>query len=195
MTAPSGGTGSGDGGTGGTGPGTGTDPGTDPGGGDPTDWQSQAETLQRELDRWKGVARQHEERAKRNADQAKQAQDAITANQTLEQRLASMEKAMAERDVADLENRGQLALADVRTALADAQIPREDVSAFLALVDPVTTLLKDGVPNEEAIKSLVDSLKRIAGKITPDPDQGRKGGQPPRSMNDMIRRKAGIIAR
>jgi myosin heavy subunit len=146
----------------------------------------QVTKLQEELDNWKRLARKHEDRAKQNAAAAKQAQ-------TVEQRIAELERELAERSVADLEHRGRLAKEKVTSALAEAGIKRGDVQAFLDMVDPVTTLLKDGEPNEQAIRALTESLKRLAGRVRPDPDQGRSGGTAPVDMNALIRKQAGVI--
>lgn len=147
---------------------------------------SQVAKLQAELDNWKRQARKHEERAKQNAAAAK-------AKQTVEERIAELERELAERSVADLEHRGRLARERVISALAEAGTKREDVQPFLDMVDPVTTLLKEGEPNEEAITSLTESLKRLAGRVRPDPDQGRSGGSAPMDMNTLIRKHAGVI--
>ena len=147
----------------------------------------QVSRLQAELDSWKRLARKHETRAKENAAAAK-------AKQSVEDRIAELERELADRNVADLEHRGRLAREKVTSALAEAGVRREDVQAFLDMVDPVSTLLKDGEPNEEAITALTESLKRLAGRVRPDPDQGRSGGNAPVSdMNALIRKHAGVI--
>lgn len=157
---------------------------TKPDTGNDTDWKATAERLTRDVERWKGLARKHEGRAKDNADAASKAQ-------TVEEQLAELRKALAERDVVDVERNGRHAMAQVHTRLAEAGLRRDDVTGLLELVEP-TQLLRDGEPDAEAIGKLADSLVKVAGRVTPDPDQGRKGGDGPVDMNKLIRRAAGV---
>lgn len=157
--------------------GTDTAPGTD----DPA---GQIQRLTADLERWKGLARKHEGRAKQNADAASKAK-------TVEDQLSELRTQIADRDVAQVERSGRQALDRVHTQLAEAGIKRDDVAGLLELVDP-TVLLKDGDPNDEAITKLANSLAKVAGRVQPDHDQGRKGGSAPPNMNDLIRRAAGI---
>ena len=153
-------------------------------GSDDKDWRAEAARLEKDLQKWQSMARKHEGRAKQNADAAAKAK-------SVEDQIADLRAQLAERDVAEVERSGRLALAQVHTRLAEAGIKRDDVAGLLELVDP-TVLLKDGQPNDDAIGKLADSLTKVAGRITPDHDQGRKGGSAPPNMNDLIRRAAGI---
>lgn len=152
--------------------------------GDSTDWKALAEQAQRDAERWKTHARKHEDRAKANADAASKAK-------TVEEQLAELRKAMSDRDVADVQKAGRLAVSQVHAALAEAGIGRDDVSGLLEHVDPMS-LLADGEPDDAAIAKLAKSLTKVAGRTTPDRDQGRKGGDAPVDMNTLIRRAAGI---
>lgn len=140
--------------------------------------------LKADLDKWKSLARRHEGRAKENAQAAAKAK-------TVEDQIAELRSQLAERDVADVERNGRLAMTQVHAALAETGIKKADAAEFLDLVDP-TILLTDGQPDDKAIGKLADSVKKLAGRITPDYDQGRKGGTAPPNMNDLIRRAAGI---
>jgi hypothetical protein len=140
--------------------------------------------LKTDLEKWKSLARRHEGRAKENAQAAAKAK-------SVEEQIEELRSQLAERDVADVERNGRLAMTQVHAALAEAGIKKSDVEGLLELVDP-TTLLTDGEPNEKAINKLAASLTKVAGKVTPDRDQGRKGGNAPPNMNDIIRRAAGI---
>lgn len=165
---------------------TGTEPAPDTGDGtDDTDWKALAEKAKDDADKWKSLARRHEDRAKANAD-------AATKAQTVEEQLEQLRKDMALRDLADVTRSGRLAVSQVHARLAEAGLSRQDVDGLLDLVDP-TTLLTDGEPDDKAIGRLVKSLTRVAGRTTPDRDQGRTGGTPPSDMNTMIRRAAGVI--
>lgn len=154
---------------------------------DDTDWRAEVQRLRAQLENTKRIARKQEGRAKQNAA-------AVQHAQTVEQQLEEMRRQLAERDVADMEQRGRLAMADVVTRLVDTGIKKEDVMPFLSMVDPVTSLIKDGEPHEEAIKELVTALQRLVGRVRPDPDQGRRSGKLPTDMNTLIRQRAGVIA-
>jgi hypothetical protein len=158
-------------------------PSTPPAATDGTDYKALAAQAQADAERWKAMSRKHEERAKANAD-------AAAGAKTVEQQLEEMRKALAERDVADVSRSGRMAMTTVQARLAEHGFARADVAGLLELVDPVS-LLKDGEPDESAIKKLADSLIKVGGRITPDPDQGRRGGKAPADMNSLIRRAAG----
>lgn len=140
--------------------------------------------LKADLDKWKTLARRHEGRAKENAQAAAKAK-------SVEDQIAELRTQLAERDVADVERNGRMAMTQVHAALAEAGIKKADSAEFLELVDP-TTLLTDGQPDDKAITKLAGSVKKLAGRVTPDFDQGRKGGDAPLNMNDLIRRAAGV---
>jgi hypothetical protein len=143
-----------------------------------TDWKAEAE-------KWKTQARKHESRAKENADAAK-------AKKTVEQQLDELRGQLSERDKRETERNGRLALAQLNARLAEAGIKRDDVAGLLKRIK-ADDLLADGEPDEGAIAELTDSLVKITGRATPDPDQGRKGGKAPLDMNQLIRRAAGVI--
>jgi hypothetical protein len=80
----------------------------------------------------------------------------------------------------------------LNTRLAEAGIKRDDVAGLIKRIAPAD-LLAEGEPNDEAIGELADALVRIAGRATPDPDQGRKGEAKALDMNQLIRRAAGVV--
>lgn len=145
---------------------------------DTTDWKAEAE-------KYKALARKHEGRAKENAQAAQ-------AKKTVEQQLEELRGELGERDKRETERNGRLALAQLNTRLAEAGIKRDDVAGLLKRIKPAD-LLADGEPDEGAIAELADEFKKITGRATPDPDQGRKGGKAPLDMNQLIRRAAGVI--
>jgi hypothetical protein len=145
---------------------------------DSTDWKAEAE-------KYKALARKHEGRAKENAQAAQQ-------KKTVEQQLDELRGQLSERDKRETERNGRLALAQLNARLAEAGIKRDDVAGLLKRIK-ADDLLADGEPDEGAIAELTDSLVKITGRATPDPDQGRKGGTAPLDMNQLIRRAAGVI--
>jgi hypothetical protein len=153
-------------------------------GSDGKNWEAEVQRLNKEAEKWRSLARKHEGRAKENADAAAKAK-------SVEDQIAELRSQLAERDVADVERNGRMAMTQVHAALAEAGIKKVDAAGFLELVDP-TTLLTDGQPDEKAIGKLAESVKKLAGRVTPDFDQGRKGGNAPPNMNDLIRRAAGV---
>jgi hypothetical protein len=142
---------------------------------DTTDWKAEAE-------KWKAQARKHETRAKENTSRAK----------TVEQQLEELRGQLSERDKREVERNGRLALSQLNTRLAEHGIKRGDVEGLLKRIK-ASDLLDDGEPDEKAISELTDTLVKITGRASPDPDQGRKGGKAPLDMNQLIRRAAGVI--
>lgn len=155
---------------------------------DDTDWRAEADRMSKEASKWKALARKHEGTARQRSEAASKAQ-------TLEEQVAELRKQMAERDAAYTERYNErsarLAMSQVRTQLAEAGIKPADVAEILEGYDP-KALLEDGEPNDAAISKLAKSLAKVAGRVQPDHDQGRKGGSAPPNMNDLIRRAAGI---
>jgi hypothetical protein len=110
---------------------------------------------------------------------------------TVEQQLEELRTQLGDRDKRDLERNGRLAVAQLNTRLAEAGIKGEDVAGLVKRLSPAD-LLVDGEPDDKAIAELAESLVKVAGRATPDPDQGKKGGKAPLDMNQLIRRAAGI---
>lgn len=151
---------------------------------DDKDWRAEIAQLKSEAEKWRGLARKHEGRAKENADAAAKAK-------SVEDQIGELRSQLAERDVADVERNARMAMTQVHAALAEAGLKKADVAEFLEMVDPVT-LLKDGQPDDAAVTKLATSVKKLAGRVTPDFDQGRKGGSAPPNMNDLIRHAVGV---
>jgi hypothetical protein len=159
--------------------------------GEQTHWKSLAEQARAEIEQWKALARKHEDRAKRNYEAASKAKEAESKAKSVEEQLSELRKAMADRDVADMQRNGRLAVTQVQAKLAEAGLSAADMTGLFDLIDPVA-LLKDGEPDEAAITKLAKSLVRVAGRTTPDRDQGRRGGDGPVDMNQLVRRSVGI---
>lgn len=113
------------------------------------------------------------------------------AAKTVEQQLEELRGEIGERDKREQERNGRLAISQLNTRLAEAGIKRDDVAGLIKRIAP-SDLLDEGEPNDTAISELAESLIRIAGRATPDPDQGKSGGKAPLDMNQLIRRAAGI---
>lgn len=176
---------SGDGGQGdGTGTGTGTDSqGTPPGQGTgtappPADdwadrdaWHAFARETGLNVDAAKKAlehSREWERRSKANADAAK-------ANQTLQQQLDQIRKEQADRDAADVEREMRIGRKSLRAELIELGVDQRDADDALELVD-LSKILKDNVADDKAITDTAKRLAKVAGRATPDQDQGQGGG-------------------
>lgn len=171
-------------GAGGTGAGTATVDTSQAADWNATDWKAFADEvgLSPEQVRKKlGHARTWEERATKNVDAAKKLP-------TLEQQLQQLQGQMSERDARDVDRAGRMALTQIRSGLAEAGIRTDEVKDLLAEID-TKRLLKDGEPDDEAVNRIVTALSRTAGRPTPDPDQGARGGDGPSDMNSLMRSK------
>ncbi|PRX95579.1 hypothetical protein [Allonocardiopsis opalescens] len=121
---------------------------------------------------------------------AKENKGAADAAKTLEQQLAEMREQMQQREQADAERAGRMAMTQVKALLAERGIKADDAAPLLEHVDPAR-LLDAGDVDDKAVARLAESLTRVAGRATPDPDQGRRGGAAPADMNSLIRQAAG----
>jgi hypothetical protein len=129
-------------------------------------------------------------------NRAKQQHDADVATardnatKPLQNQLDELRKSLSDRDSKDVERNGKLALAAVHTLLAEAGINKSDVADVLEPFDP-KRLLKDGEPDDKAIEKFARGLSKVAGRITPDLDQGQGGsGDSPQTMGDVMRQMA-----
>ena len=141
--------------------------------------------LERELNEWKSHARKHEDNFKKVSSQ-------LRTSKSDKDRLAELEQAVNAANEDRLNERKFNALTQVQLRLAEAGIRSEDVASILEGYD-ASALLEGGKPNNAAIERLAKSLIKVAGRSTPDPDQGRRGGDGPVDMNTLIRRAAGVI--
>lgn len=126
-----------------------------------------------DLEKWKSLARKHEERAKANAQAAKELAE---LKQSM---LTDTEKALEQ---AKSETRRQV-LAEVATKLVDAKLQAE-LNGKVLSADAVLTFKKeafigdDGEVDELAIKAWVESHATKAETVYPDLAQGKRGTNP-----------------
>lgn len=111
---------------------------------------------------------------------------------TAEDRIADLEQANTTAREERAQEQAFSARIQLQLRLTEAGVKYEDVSDVLDQLD-LSLLMKDGKPNGDAIEKFSKSLAKFATGVTPDPDQGRKGGTGPLNMNDFIRHKAGLI--
>lgn len=121
--------------------------------------ESDPAALAAELDKWKAQARKHEERAKANAEAAKELEKVRQAAMSDTEKAVEIARQQA-RQEAIAEFGGELVAEAVRAAVAGRGV---DPEALLEGLDPARFLTEDGRPDRDAIASWVD---RIAPKTT-----------------------------
>lgn len=149
---------------------------------DATDWKAEAE-------KWKTLARKHEDRAKANAGAAKELEQVRAATMT------ETEKAVAEaeqrgRSSALVEAGPRLARAEFR-ATAAGRVDKETLDAYLEDVDLRKFLREDGEPDAKAIEARVSKLAGSPRGTDFDGGARAPGGKTT-DMNSLIRRAAGV---
>jgi hypothetical protein len=112
-------------------------------------------------------AREWEKRSKANADAARSAQ-------TLQQQLDAVTTTLAERDTADIERELRTARKSLRAELIELGIESADADDAIELVD-LAKVLKDNVADDKLITATAKRLAKVAGRATPDRDQGQGG--------------------
>lgn len=141
--------------------------------------RKQVSDLEADRDHWKSTSRKHEDQAKKNRDDAR-------AKQTVEEQLEGLRRDIADRDAADIASRAEMAAEKLHAKLVRGSLSDDDATALVGLIDP-TRLLVDGKPDPGEIDKVAKSLTKTVARPAPDPDQGRRGGAPPRDMNQLFR--------
>lgn len=126
--------------------------------------EPKSEDLAKELEKWKSLSRQNEERAKRNAEAAKNWQEYENSRKTEEQKAQEeRERIIAERDSAKLE------AARYRAATEHGLSP-EDLE------------LLDGVPADQLEDRAARLAERLKPARTPSPSAGIGRETPPEGL-------------
>jgi hypothetical protein len=145
-----------------------------------------------DLDKWKSLARKHEERAKANAQAAKELAELKLSM------LTDTEKALEQ---AKSETRRQV-MAEAATRLVDAKLQAE-LNGKVLPAEAVLTFRKETFIDEQgevddlAIKAWVESHATKAETVYPDLAQGKRGTNPVALNSDPLladlKAKLGII--
>jgi hypothetical protein len=146
---------------------------------------------QAEADKWKALARKHEDRAKENGAAARELE-----------KLRESSLSEAEKAVAEAEKRGRTAaLTEVATRLAAAEIRAAltGVVADPAVVVDDLNLAKfvtaDGDVDAKAVTALKDRYAALIPKQAPDLKQGTRQAPPTEfNGNDWLRKAAGVAS-
>lgn len=149
---------------------------------DVKDWKAEAE-------KWAGLARKHEERAKGNAAAAKELEKFRAAS------MSEQEKAVAEaeqrgRSAALASSGARLARAEFRAAAA-GQVDKDTLDGFLEYADLSKFVGDDGEPDDKAITAAVKKLGGGTASTSFDGGARTTAGKPA-DMNSLIRRQAGL---
>lgn len=127
---------------------------------DKKDWKAEAE-------KWQSLSRKHEERAKANAEAAKE-RDELRRKGMSDQEKA-VDEARAEVRTSTLrEVGGRLAKAEIRAAAAGRMAPAQ-LDALLDGVDVVAFLTDDGEVAADKVKKFIDGIAPPADPNAPPP--------------------------
>lgn len=150
-----------------------------------TDWQAEA-------DKWKSLARKHENRhldalglEPGELDTLRQRSSQLDEQST---QLDQLREQVTSRDSQLVTAQQTLAAEKLHTRLARAGVPSDDAQAVIEHIDP-SRLIEDGTPSETAIESVAASLSRSVARGV-DEDQGQASASPAIAADQWLRKKA-----
>lgn len=147
---------------------------------DETDWKAEAE-------KFKALARKHEDRAKANGEAAKKlAQVERSSMSDVEKAVAEATERTRAETMASIGAR--LVDAEVRMAASGRQV---DVDALLDGMDRSRFIDDAGEVDAKAVKAWIEKLAPERTTSATDLGQGARGTTRPNDMNSLIRRGAG----
>lgn len=130
-----------------------------------------APDLASEVEKWKAQSRKHEERAKANANAAKELETLKQASMSELEK--AVERAKAEGHAEAITKLGAERVADaIRVATAGRDL---DVDALLEGLDRSRFLTESGEPDREAITAWIERIAPKSEPKTPDLGQGARG--------------------
>lgn len=148
---------------------------------DVKDWKAEAE-------KWSTLARKHEERAKSNAQAAKELEKVRAAAMSETEKAVAAARAEGATEAAKA-NAPRLVRAEFRAAAA-GQVDKQTLDAYLEDVDLSKFIGEDGEPDTKAIEA---RIKRLGGGRNTNFDGGaRTSAAKPNDMNSLIRHQAGM---
>jgi hypothetical protein len=145
---------------------------------DTTDWKAEAE-------KFKTLARKHEDRAKANASAAKELEQVKQASMSDQEKAVELAKAQARAEVL-MEVASERVADAVRLAAANRPV---DVDALLDGLDRTRFVTDEGVPDVEAITAWVDRIAPKPADGFPPADLGqgsRTGSQTPLGSDPLL---------
>jgi len=153
--------------------------------GEPTADTVDVEALKADAEKWKSIARKHEERSKANATAAKELEEFRQSQMSEQEKAVAAAIAQARADT----------LAEVGSALVDAEVKTAaarasaggrqiDADALLEGLNRAAFLTEDGKPDGDAIAKWIDRIapkaeapKEPKSPMFPDLGQGARGSQ------------------
>jgi hypothetical protein len=149
---------------------------------DATDWKAEAGM-------WQALARKNEERAKGNANAAKELEKVRASAMTETEKAVAEAKAAGAVEAART-SAPRLVRAELKAAAAEAGLGRDALAGFLEYADLTRFIGDDGEVDEKAIGA---AIKKLGGGKPADFDGGaRTPGAKPNDMNALIRQRAGL---
>lgn len=149
---------------------------------DVKDWKSEAE-------KWQTLARKNEERAKGNAQAAKELEKVRAAAMSETEKAVAAAKAEGTVEAARAAA-PRLVKAELRAAAAEAGLSKEALAGFMEYADLSRFVGEDG---EVDNKQVTAAIKRLGGDKRTDFDGGaRTSAAKPTDMNSLIRRQVGM---
>lgn len=127
--------------------------------------EEQLAAAQADAEKWKGLSRKHEEKAKGNADAAKRIEELERQNMTELEQAVAKAKDETRAEVAALY--GSALAGEAIRAAATGRVA--DVDAFLEGVNPGKFLDAEGNPDRDAITAWIDRVAPAETAPTPVP--------------------------
>ena len=140
---------------------------------DVVDWKARAAEQEREAEKWKTQSRKHEDRAKSNAEKAKELE------KLKESQLGDNDKAIAqaraeERAKVRGEYGGRLVAAEVRVQAAN-RMSSDAVDALIEMIDPARFLNDDGEVDTDTVRAHVEKLAPARDDGDSEQQHGKNG--------------------
>lgn len=146
--------------------------------------------LAAEVEKWKALSQKNEQRAKANAEAAKEFEKFRQASMTEQERAVEAARGEATSE-ATLKYVGRLVDAEVRAA-ASGRLEAEQVKALLEGLDRTRFLTEDGDVDQKAVAAWVGLLAPATSSAPPDLGQGARGvAASGVDMTQLIRKAAG----
>ena len=160
---------------------------------DAPDTGTEQPDLKAELDKWKSQARKHEERAKANAQAAKELDQFKQATMSETEKAVAQAKAEGRME-ALRDTGGKLAAAEIRAAAA-GRLTQKQLDALLDGTNLAAFVDDDGEVDRAKVSKYVEGIAPAAeaprNNGFPDLGQGARGTTGAGDMNAMIRRQLG----
>lgn len=159
-----------------------------------TQQTSQTQDPTAEVEKWKRLARRHEDKVKELTPKAQRLDEIEAANATELEKAVKAARDEERRTVGQTYNR-RIAAAEIKAAAGSKFNDPADAVAYLN--DEIDSFVgDDGEVDSKAVAKAVDTLLKakpyLAAAAEPDFDAGTRTGKTGFDMNDLIRQQAGV---